>query len=63
MADGSGTHIEIRADREITHIGELQVAPDGARTFNPAFDVTPAKFVSVVVTELQTYDIAGGKSL
>ena len=63
MADGSGTHIEIRADREITHIGDLQVAPDGARTFNPAFDVTPAKFVSVVVTELQTYDIAGGKSL
>ncbi len=63
MADGSGTHIEIRGDREITHIGDLQIAPDGAKTFNPAFDVTPAKYISAVVTELQTYELSGGKTI
>jgi len=63
MAEGAGTHIEVRGDREITHFGDLQVAPEGAKTFNPAFDVTPAKYVTVVVTELGTYEIAEGATL
>ncbi len=63
MNDGSQIHIEIRGDDEVTHVGGRQVAPHGAKTFNPAFDVTPSKFVSVVITELRAYDIAGGETL
>ncbi|MCX6451006.1 MAG: S-methyl-5-thioribose-1-phosphate isomerase [Actinobacteria bacterium] len=63
IADGSGIHIEIRGDYELTHIGDTQIAPDGAQTFNPAFDVTPAKFISAVITELKSYEIAEGQTL
>lgn len=62
-ADGSEIHIEIRDDREITHFKGMQVAPDGAKSFNPAFDVTPAKYISAVITEKRAYEIAKGESL
>ena len=63
IADGSQIHIEIRGDREVTHLGDKQLAPDGAKTFNPAFDVTPARFISAVITELKAYEIAKGEAL
>ena len=63
IADGSNIHIEIRGDEEVTHVGGVQMAPDGAKTFNPAFDVTPAKFISAVITELKAYEIAKGETL
>ncbi|CAB4340920.1 unannotated protein [freshwater metagenome] len=63
IADGSSIHIEIRADAEITHIAGKQMAPEGAKTFNPAFDVTPARFITAVITELRAYDIEAGESL
>jgi methylthioribose-1-phosphate isomerase len=49
--DGSGIPIEQRAAREMTHVGTLRVAPDGARIWNPAFDVTPHRFVTGIITE------------
>ena len=52
-----------RDDREITHFKGMQVAPDGAKSFNPAFDVTPAKYISAVITEKRAYEIAKGESL
>ena len=60
---GSEIHIEIRGDEELTHFKGSQVAPIGAKTFNPAFDVTPAKYISAVITENQSYEIAGGQTL
>lgn len=63
IATGSGIHIEIRADEEITYFKGAQVAPLGAKTFNPAFDVTPAKYISAVITEIKAYEIAKGESL
>ncbi|MEY4498177.1 MAG: hypothetical protein RJA40_282 [Actinomycetota bacterium] len=63
IADGSQIHIEIRADEELTHFKGQQVAPIGAKTFNPAFDVTPAKYISAVITELKAYEIAKGETL
>jgi len=60
---GSEIHIEIRADEELTHFKGIQVAPDGGKTFNPAFDVTPAKYISAVITEKQSYEIAEGQRL
>ena len=60
---GSEIHIEIRGDEELTHFKGIQVAPIGAKTFNPAFDVTPAKYISAVITEKQSYEIAEGQTL
>jgi len=51
IADGSQIPIEERDVREITHIGEQQLAPTGIAAINPAFDVTPAKLVTAIITE------------
>ena len=51
IADGSQIPIEERDSREITHLGEQQLAPEGIAVFNPAFDVTPARLVSAIITE------------
>ena len=50
-ADGSGIPIEQRDAREVTHIAGRQMVPDGVDVENPAFDVTPAKYVTAIVTE------------
>ena len=50
-ADGSRIPIEERADREVTHVGSSRLTPEGARIRNPAFDVTPAKYVTAIITE------------
>ena len=49
--DGSKIPIEERSDREVTHIGPSRLTPEGARVRNPAFDVTPAKYVTAIITE------------
>lgn len=48
---GADIVIEERSPQEITHIGDVAVAPDGAIAFNPAFDVTPAMYISGIITE------------
>jgi methylthioribose-1-phosphate isomerase len=63
IKSGEDIHIEIRGDEELTQFKGLQVAPLGAKTFNPAFDVTPAKYISAVITELRAYEIATGETL
>jgi methylthioribose-1-phosphate isomerase len=49
--DGDHIPIEERAAREVTHMGTLRLTPDGAGIRNPAFDVTPARFVAGIITE------------
>jgi methylthioribose-1-phosphate isomerase len=49
--DGSRIPIEERNAREVTHVGAFRVTPEGAHVRNPAFDVTPARFVSAIITE------------
>ena len=49
--DGSGIPIEQRDGKEVTHIAGRQMVPDGVEVENPAFDVTPAKYVTAIVTE------------
>jgi len=49
--DGSQIPIEQRNSKEVTHIAGKQMVPDGVGVENPAFDVTPAKYVSAIVTE------------
>ncbi|BAW07225.1 bifunctional S-methyl-5-thioribose-1-phosphate isomerase/methylthioribulose 1-phosphate dehydratase [Nocardia seriolae] len=50
-AHGSDIVVEQRAAAEVTGFGGVATAPEGTRTFNPAFDVTPAELVTAVVTE------------
>jgi len=49
--DGGRIPIEQRSAAEVTHIAGKQMVPDGVQVENPAFDVTPANYVSAIVTE------------
>jgi methylthioribose-1-phosphate isomerase len=49
--DGSKIPIEQRNPKEVTHIAGKQMTPDGVSIENPAFDVTPAKYVAAIITE------------
>ena len=53
MATKHGDDIEIeeRPASEITHVRECQITPDDIEVGNPAFDVTPAKYITAIVTE------------
>jgi methylthioribose-1-phosphate isomerase len=53
--DGDAIPIEERPAREVTHVGNNQVAPDGASVRNPSFDVTPAKYITAIITERGVY--------
>jgi len=43
--------IEEREPQEVTRIGKEQVAPKGIKAWNPAFDVTPARYIKGIITE------------
>ena len=49
--DGTRIPIEQRNSREVSHIAGKQMVPDGVTIENPAFDVTPAKYVAAIITE------------
>jgi methylthioribose-1-phosphate isomerase len=49
--DGDRIPIEQRDAREVTHIASKQMVPDGVQVENPAFDVTPAKYLTAIITE------------
>jgi methylthioribose-1-phosphate isomerase len=48
---GDSIPIEERPAKEVTHHAGKQVTPDGVGIRNPAFDVTPAKYIAAIVTE------------
>jgi methylthioribose-1-phosphate isomerase len=50
-ATGDDIPIEQRAAREVTHHGGKQMTPHGVGIENPAFDVTPARYVTAIITE------------
>jgi methylthioribose-1-phosphate isomerase len=50
-ASGDLIPIEQRSAREVTHVGGVQVTPNGVAIQNPAFDVTPARYITAIVTE------------
>lgn len=49
--EGSKIPIEQRNAKEVSHIAGKQMVPDGVEIENPAFDVTPAKYVAAIITE------------
>ena len=62
-ADGSGIPIEQRNTKEVSHIAGKQMVPDGVSIENPAFDVTPAKYVTAIITERGVARAPYGESL
>jgi len=50
-ADGTQIPIEERNAREVTHLGSTRLTPEGVHIRNPAFDVTPNKYVTAIITE------------
>ena len=51
IASGEEIPIEERDAQEVTHIGGVPIAPEGVRAYNPAFDVTPHRYITGIVTE------------
>jgi methylthioribose-1-phosphate isomerase len=51
LPSGDQIPIEQRAAAEVTHVFGVLVAPEGVRVENPAFDVTPHRYVTAIVTE------------
>ncbi|MCG0277677.1 MAG: S-methyl-5-thioribose-1-phosphate isomerase [Thermanaeromonas sp.] len=51
LATGEEIPIEERDPQEVTHFGLRPVAPEGISVFNPAFDVTPHRYITAIITE------------
>jgi len=51
LASGDQIPIEQRAASEVTHVFGVPVAPEGTAVENPAFDVTPNRYVTAIITE------------
>ncbi len=52
LQDGSGIPIEQRDPNEVTNLNGKRIAPQGVSALNPAFDVTPGKYISGIITEV-----------
>ncbi len=51
IPNGEAIPIEERTAQEITHIAGIQITPAGAVVTNPAFDVTPAEYLTGIITD------------
>ena len=51
LASGDLIPIEQRPAQELSHIGSRRLAPEGIEVLNVAFDITPGKYVSAIITE------------
>ena len=60
---GADIHVEERAAEEVLRWGGVEIAPPGARVWNPAFDVTPADLVTAVVTERRVIRSSSGERM
>jgi methylthioribose-1-phosphate isomerase len=51
LASGDEIPIEERSAKEVTHVQGIPIAPEEIAVANPAFDVTPSRYVSAIITE------------
>ena len=65
LATASGEDIEIedRGSDEVTSFGGVRTAPEGTRTINPAFDVTPHDLITAIVTDRRIVRPAQGQTM
>jgi methylthioribose-1-phosphate isomerase len=62
-ATGEDIPIEERSAAEVTHHGGKQLTPNGVGICNPAFDMTPAKYIAAIITERGVLRAPYGESL
>ncbi|MFI0407345.1 S-methyl-5-thioribose-1-phosphate isomerase [Actinomadura sp. 3N508] len=60
VPDGAAIPIEERPAEEVLTWGGARTAPGGVGAFNPAFDVTPARLVTALVTETGVLEVSAG---
>jgi len=63
LPDGSGIPIEQRDPAEVTHLNGRRIAPEGVPALNPAFDVTPHRFITGIITEVGVLRKPFGRSI
>jgi methylthioribose-1-phosphate isomerase len=51
LDSGKDIPIEERRPEEVTHLAGIPVAPRGIKVWNPAFDITPARLVTAIITD------------
>jgi methylthioribose-1-phosphate isomerase len=51
LASGDEIPIEFRSPDEVTHIQGVSIAPEGTEALNPAFDITPHRYISAIITD------------
>jgi methylthioribose-1-phosphate isomerase len=51
LKTGDAIPIEERKSEEVTHFKGVRCAPEGTKVYNPAFDITPARFIKAIITE------------
>ena len=62
-ASGADIPIEERSSEEVVVFANTRIAPEGVRALHPAFDVTPAEYISAIITELGIVRPPYGRSL
>jgi methylthioribose-1-phosphate isomerase len=55
-------HVELRDEAEVLEIAGVSMAPENSRAYNPAFDVTPARLVTIIVTESDVIEVGAGQT-
>jgi len=63
IRSGETIPVEERNPREVTHFGNRRMGPEGVAARNPAFDITPARYVSAIITEKGVLRPPYGKSI
>ena len=59
---GDDIHIELRSGDEVVNFAGQRTAPIDSKGFNPAFDVTPARYISAIITEVGAIEVAEGET-
>jgi methylthioribose-1-phosphate isomerase len=62
-AEGSAIPIEERSASEVTRIGGVEIAPEGISVRHPAFDVTPARLITAIITDRGVLRAPYGESI
>ncbi len=57
LEHGDDAPIEFRSGEEVVAIYGRRIAPEGVEALNPAFDVTPSKLVTAIITELGVFKV------
>jgi methylthioribose-1-phosphate isomerase len=55
--------VEQRGPEEISRFGGREMGPSGVSVLNPAFDITPAKYVTAIITEKGVVNAPYGKAI